>query len=51
MLQNHRRPDSTYINNNYINVVNSFDIESKTQNRQETYKTKKNEKLISQNNK
>ena len=52
MLPNNRRPYGIYINNDYINVINSKerDIELKIQNRQETYNAGKDEKLISHNN-
>ena len=52
MLPNNRRPYGIYINHDYINVINSQkrDIELKIQNRQETYNTEKDEKLISHNN-
>ena len=45
---------TTYTSNDYINVFNSVlekgDIELKTQNRQKTHKTLKDEKLHPQNN-
>ena len=45
---------TTYTSNDYINVFNSVlekgDIELKTQNRQKTHKTQKDEKLHPQNN-
>ena len=52
MLPNNRRPYGICINNDYINVINSKIryIELKIQNRQETYNTEKDEKLISHNN-
>ena len=49
-------PDDHYKNNDSINaiilnlLIPYYDIEFKSQNRQKTHQTKKDEKLVSENN-
>ena len=39
MLQNHRWPDGTYVNNGYINVINSTKTIYRIENSEQTENT------------